>query len=81
MNSNRNFQRNTNKIVVLLEFVISELNKVEKEKLNFIPVPEKNGLLFSLLSLKRKVRLMRSPVCLSVCVSPLITSEPIGGFL
>jgi hypothetical protein len=36
---------------------------------------------FSLLSLKRKVRLMRSPVCLSVCVSPPITFEPIGGFL
>jgi hypothetical protein len=49
---------------------------------------------FSLLSLKRKVRLMRSPVCLSVCLSlsvcvsvclsvcpHLITFEPIGRFL
>jgi hypothetical protein len=43
--------------------------------------------IFSLLSLKRKVRLMRSPVCLFVClsaclcVSPLITIEPIGRLL
>jgi hypothetical protein len=35
---------------------------------------------FSLLSSKRKVRLMRSPICLSVC-SPLITFEPIGRYL
>jgi hypothetical protein len=34
---------------------------------------------FSLLSLKRKLRLMRSPACLSVC-PPLITFEPIGRF-
>jgi hypothetical protein len=33
---------------------------------------------FLVYFLKRKVGLMRSPVCLSVCVSPLITFEPIG---
>jgi hypothetical protein len=38
------------------------------------------AMLFSLLSSKRKVRLMRSSVCLSVCMSPLITFEPIGRF-
>jgi hypothetical protein len=36
----------------------------------------------NILSLKRNVRLMRLPVCLSVCLCPpLITFEPIGRFL
>jgi hypothetical protein len=36
-------------------------------------------LVFSLLS-KNEIRLIKSPVCLSVCVSPLTTSEPLCRF-
>jgi hypothetical protein len=70
----------------------------ERWKIKFKPVHRKVFIyrsliitlqitVFSLLSLKRKVRLMRSPVCvcLSVClslsVSSLITFEPVGRFL